>query len=41
MDPQAGHHIDAGQSEPIPPEVAHEVRPKGPVRLIVDFLRRP
>ena len=35
------HHLDAGQTQPIPPEVSHELRPTGPVQLIVDFLRRP
>ena len=35
------HHLDAGQTQPIPPEVSHEVRTKGPVRLTVDFLRSP
>jgi tellurite resistance-related uncharacterized protein len=35
------HHLDAGQTQPIPPEVSHEVRTKGPVRLTVDFRRRP
>jgi tellurite resistance-related uncharacterized protein len=34
------HHLGAGQSQPIPPDVTHEVRPKGPVLLIIDFLRR-
>jgi tellurite resistance-related uncharacterized protein len=40
-DPPAEHHLDAGQTQPIPPDVSHELRPKGPVRLVVDFLRRP
>jgi tellurite methyltransferase len=35
------HRLDAGQAQPIPPEVSHELRPAGPVRLIIDFLRRP
>ena len=35
------HSLDAGHAQPIPPEVSHEVRPRGPVRLIVEFLRRP
>jgi tellurite resistance-related uncharacterized protein len=34
------HHLGTGQSQPIPPDVTHEVRPTGPVRLIIDFLRR-
>ena len=40
-DPPVEHHLDAGQSQPIPPEVTHEVHLIGPVRLAVDFLRRP
>ena len=39
-DPTLEHHLDAGQTQAIPPEVNHEVRPTGPMRLIVDFLRR-
>jgi len=35
------HHLAAGQTQPIPPDVNHEVHPTGPVRLIVDFLHRP
>jgi len=39
-DPSVEHHLDAGQTQPIPPDVSHEVRPTGAVRLVVDFLRR-
>jgi tellurite methyltransferase len=39
--PPVEHHLDGGQTQPIPPEVTHELRPKGPLRLVVDFLRRP
>ena len=31
--------LDAGQTQPIPPEVSHEVRSRGPVRLVVELLR--
>ncbi len=40
-DPPVERRLDAGQTQPIPPEVSHELRPTGPVQLIVDFLRRP
>ena len=40
-DPPVEHHLDSGQTQPIPLEVSHEVRPTGPVRLSVDFLRHP
>jgi tellurite resistance-related uncharacterized protein len=40
-DPPLEHQLDSGQTQPIPPDVSHELRPKGPVRLVVDFLRRP
>ncbi len=40
-DPSLEQDLDAGQTQPIPPEVSHEVRPKGAVRLIVEFLHRP
>jgi tellurite resistance-related uncharacterized protein len=40
-DPPLEHHLEPGQTQPIPPEATHELRPTGPVRLVVDFLRRP
>jgi tellurite methyltransferase len=39
-DPPVEHHLDTGQLQPIPPEVDHELRPRGPVRLVVEFLSR-
>jgi tellurite methyltransferase len=39
-DPPIEHHLDTGQIQPIPPEVNHELRPRGPVRLVVEFFSR-
>lgn len=32
--------VGAGESQPIPPEVEHEVEPQGEVSFFVEFLRR-
>ena len=40
-DPLVEHHLHAGQTQAIPPEVTHELHPTGSVRLVVDLLRRP
>ncbi|MGQ0618062.1 MAG: DUF3565 domain-containing protein [Acidimicrobiia bacterium] len=39
--PPITRRISAGQNQPIPPAVAHEVHADGPVRLAVDFLVKP
>ena len=39
--PPIQRHLNAGDSQPIPPEVPHQVSLEGPVRLHVDFLTRP
>jgi ribosomal protein S18 acetylase RimI-like enzyme/tellurite resistance-related uncharacterized protein len=39
--PMTVREVDAGESQPIPPMVEHEVRLQGPVRLQVEFLVRP
>jgi tellurite resistance-related uncharacterized protein len=39
--PPIERHLSAGESQPIPPEVPHQVSVNGPVRLQVDFLTRP
>ncbi len=39
--PPIDREISAGDSQAIPPQVDHEVRLAGPVRLRVDFLTRP
>jgi tellurite methyltransferase len=39
-DPPVEYHLEAGQTQVIPPEVLHEVRLMGPVRLVIEFLRR-
>ncbi|MBO0691424.1 MAG: DUF3565 domain-containing protein [Acidimicrobiaceae bacterium] len=40
-DPPMQRHLTAGESQPIPPDVPHQVTVEGPVRLQVDFLTRP
>ena len=30
--------VEAGGSQPIPPQVDHDVEPQGPVRFFVEFL---
>jgi len=39
--PPIDRRLEAGDSQPIPPGVRHAVSVDGPVRLAVDFLRRP
>ncbi len=39
-DPPRHRRLDAGQNQPIPPEVPHRLHVEGPVRLAVDFLVR-
>lgn len=39
--PPIERRLRAGDSEAIPPRVAHELRLPGPVRLQLDFLSRP
>jgi len=40
-DPPIERQLVRGASQPIPPEVAHELQLTGPARLQVDFLSRP
>jgi tellurite methyltransferase len=40
-EPPIERNLTAGDIQPIPPRVPHEVRLIGPVRLQVDFLTRP
>lgn len=37
-DPPVAIVLDAGSTQAIPPDVLHEVRPIGPVRVSIDFL---
>ena len=38
-DPVIDVVVAAGESQAIPPDVAHEVQPRGPARFFVEFLR--
>ncbi|MCA1845478.1 MAG: DUF3565 domain-containing protein [Actinobacteria bacterium] len=40
-DPPREFHFGAPAVQAIPPTVPHSVTPKGPVRLVIDFLVRP
>jgi len=39
--PPIERHLRAGDAQPIPPEIPHQVTVHGPVRFKVDFLTRP
>jgi tellurite resistance-related uncharacterized protein len=39
--PHLERRLDTGDAQPIPPEVRHRLRLRGPVRLRIDFLARP
>lgn len=38
IDPVIDRHLTAGDTQPIPPQVDHELHLDGPVRLQIDFL---
>ena len=38
-DPRIDMIVGAGASQPLPPDVEHEVEPLGPARFYVEFLR--
>lgn len=40
-DPPIDRVLGPGDTQPIPPEVDHDVAPDGPVRLHIEFLQRP
>jgi hypothetical protein len=33
--------VEAGEAQPIPPDVEHAIEPQGPVRFSIEFLAPP